>query len=49
MYPLPNELINRLTSAIEHLEREGIQADVVLTELERKQKRRDRARMIGSK
>jgi len=42
-------LIQRLTSAIEHLEREGIQADVVLTELERKQKRRDRARMIGSK
>ena len=49
MYPLPNELINRLTSAIEHLEREGIQADVVLTELERKQKQRERSRKIGSK
>lgn len=46
---IDSDLIQRLTSAIEHLEREGIQADVVLTELERKQKRRDRARMIGSK
>ena len=35
---IDSDLIQRLTSAIEHLECEGIQADVVLTELERKQK-----------
>lgn len=46
---IDSDLIQRLTSAIEHLEREGIQADVVLTELERKQKQRERSRKIGSK
>ena len=46
---IDSDLIQRLTSAIEHLECEGIQADVVLTELERKQKQRERSRKIGSK
>lgn len=42
-------LMERLTSAIERLERDGIAADVVLTDLERKQKQRERSRKIGSK
>ena len=42
-------LMERLASAIERLERNGIPADVVLTDLERKQKLRDRSRKIGSK
>lgn len=46
---LDNTLVSRLISAIERLEREGIPADVVLTDLERKQKQRDRSKKIGSK
>ena len=46
---LDNTLVSRLISAIERLEHEGIPADVVLTDLERKQKQRDRSRKIGSK
>lgn len=46
---LDNTLVSRLISAIERLEREGIPADVVLTDLERKQKLRERSRKIGSK
>ena len=42
-------LLNRLTTAIERLERNGVSASVVLTELERKQQLRNRARKIGSK
>ena len=46
---LEGSVISRLISAIERLERNGIPADVVLTDLERKQKLRDRSRKIGSK
>lgn len=42
-------LLTRLTTAIERLERNGVSASVVLTELERKQQLRNRARKIGSK
>lgn len=42
-------VLERLTRAIETLERDGVPADVVLTDLERKQKLRDRSRKIGSK
>lgn len=42
-------LIERLTSAIENLERNGVSASVALTELDRKQQLRDRSRKLGSK
>lgn len=42
-------LIERLSVAIENLERNGVSASVALTELERKQKLRDRSRKLGSK
>lgn len=42
-------LMERLTTVIERIERNGIAADVVLSELERKQKQRERSRKIGSK
>lgn len=42
-------LIERLAVAIENLERNGVSASVALTELERKQKLRDRSRKLGSK
>ena len=43
------ELLERLATAIERLERNGVSASVALTELERKQQLRNRARKIGSK
>ena len=43
------ELFERLATAIERLERNGVPASVALTELERKQQLRNRARKIGSK
>lgn len=46
---IPSELLSRFLSVIERIERNGIPADVVLTDLERKQKQRDRSRKIGSK
>ena len=46
---MDSSLIERLATAIESLERNGISASVALTELERKQKLRDRSRKIGSK
>lgn len=46
---IPPELLSRFLSVIERIERNGIPADVVLTDLERKQKQRDRSRKIGSK
>ena len=42
-------LIERLAVAIENLERNGVSASVALTELDRKQKLRDRSRKLGSK
>jgi len=42
-------LIERLAVAIENLERNGVSASVALTELERKQKLRERSRKLGSK
>lgn len=42
-------LIERLAAAIENLERNGVSASVALTELDRKQKLRDRSRKLGSK
>lgn len=42
-------LIERLAVAIENLERNGVSAFVALTELDRKQKLRDRSRKLGSK
>lgn len=42
-------LMERFTAAIERIERNGIAADVVLSDLERKQKQRERSRKIGSK
>ena len=44
-----NGLLERLASAIENLERNGVAASVALTELERKQKLRERSRKLGSK
>lgn len=44
-----SQILERLTRAIETLERDGVPADVVLTDLERKQKLRDRSRKLGSK
>lgn len=42
-------LIERLAVAIENLERNGVSASVALTELDRKQKLRDRSRKLASK
>ena len=42
-------VLERFVQVIEKLERNGIPASVVLTELDRKQKLRDRSRKLGSK
>lgn len=44
-----DDLIERLAVAIENLERNGVSASVALTELDRKQKLRDRSRKLASK
>lgn len=46
---IPPELLLRLTDTLDRLERNGINASVALTELERKQQLRDKSRKIGSK
>lgn len=46
---IPPELMIRLANAIIHLDDEGVQSSVVLSELERKQKQRNRSRRYGSK
>ena len=47
--PEANGLLERLASAIEMLENNGISASVSLSEFEKKQRLRDRSRKIGSK
>ena len=48
-WPEANGLLERLASALEMLENNGISASVSLTEFEKKQRLRDRSRKIGSK
>ena len=46
---ITSPVLERFIRVIENLERNGIPASVVLTELDRKQKLRDRSRKLGSK
>lgn len=46
---MTSPVLERFIRVIENLERNGIPASVVLTELDRKQKLRDRSRKLGSK
>ena len=48
-WPEANGLLERLASALEMLENNGISASVSLTEFEKKQRLRNRSRKIGSK
>lgn len=47
--PASDAILARLADTLESLQRDGINASVALTELERKQQLRDRSRKIGAK